>query len=238
MSMARSSMLAKTADALPWCSVRFPFTGTYPNYPYSYSGNAHDGSRSLYFYGTTSTSYPDSMAIILPAIDIDDYPMSDNRIAFWARTGSASDSKPLYIGTMSNATNRGDINWLDTVTIAGTTYRLQNNGETISARCDNIADGDYYITLPAKEGAEVSYLVMQSDRTGDVALTADADGSTPGVDGAEGTDVGYPLLDEVAGYLVHRQAQQVLDLRGEDGQRNTAREAHDNRVGDVLDDGA
>ena len=127
-------MSTTQVDALPWCSVRFPFTGTYPNYPYSYSGNAHDGSRSLYFYGTTSTSYPDSMAIILPAIDIDDYPMSDNRIAFWARTGSASDSKPLYIGTMSNATNRGDINWLDTVTIAGTTYRQYSV---------SLADADY-----------------------------------------------------------------------------------------------
>ena len=51
-------------------------------------------------------------------------------------------------------------------------------------------------------------------------------------------DVGYPLLNEVAGHLRHRQTEKILDLCGEDGDSNTTGEAHHNGIRDILDDGA
>lgn len=75
-------------------------------------------------------------------------------------------------------------------TKVGVTYRLQNNGETVAVSCDDIADGDYYITLPSREELEGGYLVMQSERTGDVALTADLDAK-----GAIWTITGHDVAD-------------------------------------------
>lgn len=105
-------------------------------------------------------------------------------------------------------------------TTAGTTYRLLNNGETISARCDDIADGDYYITLPAKEGAEVSYLVMQSDRTGDVALTADADaqGTIWTISGYDAAD--YPKYGSVKAWNQEGRVYFIRNIDFGNGIRN------------------
>ena len=50
--------------------------------------------------------------------------------------------------------------------------------------------------------------------------------------------IGSPLLDEVAGHMLHRQSQQILDLGGEDGYGNTAGETYHDGVGNVLDDGS
>ena len=50
--------------------------------------------------------------------------------------------------------------------------------------------------------------------------------------------VSNPFLNEVRRHLVHLHAQQVFDLRGEDGDSDTAGESYDNGVGNVLDDGA
>ena len=65
-----------------------------------------------------------------------------------------------------------------------------------------------------------------------------ADKGTPALDGRHAVDVGNPLLNEIRGYDGHRQAEQILDLRGEDGEGDTAGEAHDDGVRDVLDDRA
>ena len=97
---------------------------------------------------------------------------------------------------------------------------VQNNGETISARCDDIADGDYYITLPAKEGAEVSYLVMQSDRTGDVALTADADaqGTIWTISGYDAAD--YPKYGSVKAWNQEGRVYFIRNIDFGNGIRN------------------
>ena len=48
--------------------------------------------------------------------------------------------------------------------------------------------------------------------------------------------VACPLLDEVGRHRVDGQSEEVLNLCGEDGYGDTAREAYNNRVGNVLDD--
>ena len=111
--------------ALPWCSERYTsaYTST-THYPYSYSSTtyAHDGSRVLYFYGGTGTTYPDTMALILPEIDVNTYPMNANRMTFWARSSSTSYDKTLYVYTLSNATDINSATLIDSVVVTGTTH--------------------------------------------------------------------------------------------------------------------
>ncbi|MCR5370253.1 MAG: fibronectin type III domain-containing protein, partial [Clostridium sp.] len=114
------------ADALPWCSQRYVSVAATSGltYPYSYNSStyAYEGSRSLYFYGTTNSSYPDTQAIILPEIDVTSYPMNGNRITFWARMSSASYQKNLYVCTMSDPSDISTLTLLDSVLISGNTY--------------------------------------------------------------------------------------------------------------------
>lgn len=116
------------AQALPYCWTRYASgTGNYTYYPYSYysSTYAHDGSsRSLYFYGSTSVSYPDTMIAILPAIDVATYPMNGNRISFYARTSGASYTKNLLVGTMTDPADPSTFALVSEVEITGTTHQL------------------------------------------------------------------------------------------------------------------
>ena len=113
------------SEALPWCAYRYASgTGSYTYYPYSYNSTnyAYNGSRSLYYYGSTYSSYPDTMVFILPAVDVNTYPMNGNRLSFWAKMSSASYSKMAYIGTMSDPNDINSFTLIDTVLINGTTY--------------------------------------------------------------------------------------------------------------------
>ena len=49
--------------------------------------------------------------------------------------------------------------------------------------------------------------------------------------------VGKAEQDEVGRHRGHRQSEEILDLRGEDGEGDTRRKSHDDRIRDVLDDG-
>ena len=113
------------ATALPWCSYRYVSAATSgTTYPYSYSSStyAHGGSRSLYFYGTTSTTYPDTMTFILPQVDVTSYPMDGNRLTFWARSSSTSYDKVVYVGTLTDPTDPTTYTFVDYVTVTGTTH--------------------------------------------------------------------------------------------------------------------
>lgn len=113
--------------ALPWCSYRYTVgatTASNNNYPYSYSSTtyAHSGSRSLYFYGATSAAYPDSMTFILPELDVTTYPMNANRLTFWAMMSTTTNSKDVYVGTVTDPTDPSTYTPVGFVTITGTTH--------------------------------------------------------------------------------------------------------------------
>ena len=86
------------------------------------------------------------------------------------------------------------------------------------------------------------------ERTGYLAAQARHEGydgnarqpydGAPQVDGAKVMGIGYPFLYEIRGHLRHVHAEQVLDLRGEDGDCDAAREANDDGIRYVFDDGA
>ena len=51
-------------------------------------------------------------------------------------------------------------------------------------------------------------------------------------------EVGTPFLNEVSRHIVYSHAQQVFDLGRKYGHGDTGGEAYDDRIGDILDDGA
>lgn len=108
---------------MPYCWSRYISANTSSTpYPYSYSGNAHSGSRSLYFYGTTGDAYPDTMMAIMPELDVTMYPMSGNRVTFWAKMGTASNSKNVYVGTMTDPNDPSTFTLVDSVLVNGNVH--------------------------------------------------------------------------------------------------------------------
>ena len=75
-------------------------------------------------------------------------------------------------------------------------------------------------------------------RENDDQDAAQAHQQRPPVDSVDVLGIDAPLTQEVGRDAVDLQAEEVLDLRGENGQRDTGGKADHNRVGDVFDDGA
>lgn len=144
------------ATALPWCSQRYvsvaATSGT--SYPYAYSSTtyAHEGTRSLYFYGSTSATYPDTMAFILPQVDVTTYPMNGNRVTFWARSSSTSYDKKVYVCTMSDPTDLTTLTLVDSALVSGTT----NTKYSVNLTSANANDA--YVVLAVMKGSGNAYL--------------------------------------------------------------------------------
>ena len=110
---------------MPFCWERYVSAHTSAaTYPYSYSSStsAHGGSRSLYIYGTTGSTYSDTMVAIMPELDVTTYPMNGNRVTFWAKMGNASYTRNVYVGVMTNPADIATFTLVDSVLISGTTY--------------------------------------------------------------------------------------------------------------------
>ena len=136
---------------LPFCWSRYTSANTASTpYPYSYNSNPHSGSRSLYYYGTTGDSYPDTMVAILPELDVNLYPMNGNRLVFWAKMGTASNSKNLYVGTMANPTDPTTFTLVDSVLVSGNVYTK------FSVPMTNATDA--YIALVVFKGTGSMYI--------------------------------------------------------------------------------
>ena len=80
------------------------------------------------------------------------------------------------------------------------------------------------------------YLFREAGREGDDGDADNAYGRCPEVDRPEILEVDYPLPGEVARHFGGREAEQILDLRGEDRHGDTAGETDDDRVGNEFDD--
>ena len=140
---------------MPYCWNRYTSAYTTTSvYPYSYSSStyAHGGSRVLYFYGTTSTSYPDTMAAILPELDVTAYPMNLNRVIFWGCMGSTTYDKNVYVYTMSDPTDLTTLTLVDSVTVSGTTYTKY------TVTLENAPATDAYVILAVMKGNGSLYI--------------------------------------------------------------------------------
>ena len=87
-----------TGYRLPYCWFRTA-SSLGGNEPYVSTSNTHTGSNCLYF---TSKSVWRKIAV-LPLVDVAAYPMTGNRLDFWAKSDANNDSNyTLVIGTMTD----------------------------------------------------------------------------------------------------------------------------------------
>ena len=141
---------------MPYCWARYTsaFT-TSVTYPYSYyssSSYAHSGTRVLYFYGATGSTYPDTMMAITPALDVNLYPMDGNRVTFWGRTSSATIDKIVYVGTMTNPADPATFTFVDSVVVSGDILTLY------SALLTTAHATDPYVAFLVKKGSGSLYI--------------------------------------------------------------------------------
>lgn len=109
--------------ALPWCWTRInKLTSGYNYYPYSYNSYVRTGSRAMYFNSSSSSTYSDTTGFVLPALDVDAYPMNENRLVFWAKMTSTTVTKNVLVGTMTDPGDLSTFVAADSVTVSGTTY--------------------------------------------------------------------------------------------------------------------
>ena len=184
--------------ALPYCWTRNTSVAT-STYPRSYSGYARNGSRSLVFDGSTGITAPDTMMVALPALDVTAYPMSANRVVFWARMATASTSKNLYVGTMSDPTDRSTFVVVDSVLIDTNTYTKHSVVLTAAT--------SPYVALMTKKVTGTIYI---DDFKLEVAPDcADVEGLT--IDSTDGTTVYVSWNDaQVSQYTVEARNGQTV----------------------------
>ena len=116
------------ALAFPWCWTRINnlSTGYYIDYPYvSQYSSGYNSTNALqfYYYSYGSDTANTVMGFVLPALDIETYPMNGNRISFWAKGESwNSNTYSLQVGTMSNPADMSTFTPVETVTVDATEY--------------------------------------------------------------------------------------------------------------------
>ena len=138
---------------MPYCWNRYSsaYTST-AVYPYTYSGYAHSGSHSLYYYGTTGSTYSDTMMAIMPELDVTLFPMNGNRVTFWAKMGSTSYNKNVYVYTMTNPADITTLTLVDSVLVSGTTHTLY------SVSLADANANDPYVALMVLKGNGSMYI--------------------------------------------------------------------------------
>ena len=96
----------------------------YFGYPYisSTASYCHTGTRSTYWYVTTTTgTYGDYQCLVLPGVNTTTYPVNTLRLKFWAK-GSASTARNFLVGVMTNPTDINSFTTVETVTVNSTDW--------------------------------------------------------------------------------------------------------------------
>ena len=142
------------AEAFPNCWTRInDASGTYNYYPYINTSSTYliHGSKSMYWYHTTSTTYANNEYAVFPGIDLSVYDMSDLTVAFYAKTTATASPYPLFIvGVMTDNTDATTFTPLDTITLTTTptlySVSLANytgTGNYIAIRCPRPTSARY-----------------------------------------------------------------------------------------------
>ncbi|MDO4217361.1 MAG: fibronectin type III domain-containing protein [Bacteroidales bacterium] len=101
-------------------------TSTYCNYPYVSSSSTYNhttgGTKGLYWYNSTTTSYGSYHCIVLPGVDIDNNPINTLQLKFWSRASSASYAPEFKVGVMTDPTNISTFTEVATINVEGTTW--------------------------------------------------------------------------------------------------------------------
>ncbi|MBR6048805.1 MAG: fibronectin type III domain-containing protein [Bacteroidales bacterium] len=129
---------------------------SYFGYPYVYS-TAHSGTRSLYWYSTTTTgTYGDYQVVVLPPMDTTTTPISGMQLSFWARPSSTSYAPVFFVGVMTDPENISTFQVVDTVNVPSgsidwTFYEVplnsyHGNGNYIAVRVNRPSSSWYAYT--------------------------------------------------------------------------------------------
>ena len=125
-SYSGSTSTSVSVNNLPYCWSNYN-TGTstsYSGYPMIYASATYaaSGNNAMRFYiYTTSGTYSDQTAI-LPAIDVNAFPMNTLQLSFDARQMSSSYSFNLVIGVMTDPTDMSTFTQVQTVNVPSTSY--------------------------------------------------------------------------------------------------------------------
>ncbi len=101
------------------CWSRYTSSGNYP-YVTNSSAIAHTGSKSLYWYSSsTYTQY-----IVMPEVETAILPINSLRLKFWTKTSSTSTHPTLVVGVMTNPTDINTFAPIQSIDCSGNTdYR-------------------------------------------------------------------------------------------------------------------
>ena len=95
--------------------------GQYYGYPYV-SSTAYNGTRSLYWYATTTTgTYGDYEVVVLPGIDTTVIPISNLILSFWSKSTNTSYNPVFQIGVMDNPNDINTFHLYQTVNVSNST---------------------------------------------------------------------------------------------------------------------
>jgi hypothetical protein len=125
-SYSGATSTSANVNNLPYCWSNYN-TGTstsYHGYPIIYSSATYaaSGNNAMRFYiYTTSGTYSDQTAI-LPAIDVNTFPMNTLQLSFDARRMSSSYTFNLVVGVMTDPTNISTFVPVQTISVPSTTY--------------------------------------------------------------------------------------------------------------------
>ena len=120
-------LTAGSGSDLPFCWNRIndATSSSYQSYPYIYANSSttysHAGVNCLYFYQSTSTSYPTYQMAVLPQLDATVNAPDEVRLSFWAKKSSSSYDGYLHIGMMTDPTDYSTFSLVDSVSLS-TTY--------------------------------------------------------------------------------------------------------------------
>ncbi len=125
---------------------------SYFGYPYVNSSSNYNhtpnGVQGLYWYNsTTLNTYGDYQVVVLPAVDIYQYPLRTLQLSFWARSTSTSYYPVFTVGVMSDPNDINTFVAVDTIHVDNST-----------------AWGEYITSLESYSG-NGTFVALRADRT-------------------------------------------------------------------------
>ena len=197
-----------TSATFPSCWTRInDATGTYNYYPYVYTSNAHSGSKSLYWYLSTTSTYAENEYVILPQIDGSVYDVSELTLSFWAGSTSISYNPVFVVGVMDDPTD------VTTFVAVDTVDNIINEWLPYAVNFEDYTGTGTYVAIKAYRPASAWYAVMD-----DITLIESIDFCAPVSNLADSAGINDVTVtwdgDETGTYLVILDGVDTVEVTG------------------------
>ena len=141
---------------------------SYYGYPYV-SSTAHNSTRSLYWYlSTTTGTYGDYEIVVLPPVDTTINPINTLQLSFWAKPTSTSYAPVFYVGVMSDPLDVNTFQYVDTVNVAHTT----TDWDIYECNLDNYTGNGEYVAIRANRPSSAWYAYLDDVNLGQIPVCA------------------------------------------------------------------